>query len=130
MSKRLPLSPTELEVLRYIAQGFENREIAGKTFRSTETIRTHVKSILYKFKARNRTHAVAIAYHVGIFQGLSHTEAPATSPLAPSEPDLTVRIPPGHPASETPPPTDPSAGARSSTSDTARRTRPQVQHRS
>ncbi|MFC9249920.1 response regulator transcription factor [Amycolatopsis thailandensis] len=129
MRKRLPLSPTELEVLRYIARGFENREIAGKTFRSTETIRTHVKSILYKLKARNRTHAVAIAYHVGIFQGLSRTEETSTSPLTLPEPDLTVQIPPGHPASETSSLTDLSAGARSSAPDTARRSLPQVQPR-
>ncbi|WP_410585405.1 response regulator transcription factor [Amycolatopsis sp. lyj-108] len=117
MRKRMTLSPTELEVLQHIARGLENREIATKTFRSIETIRTHVKNILYKLKAANRAHAVAIAYHVGIFQGLPRTEEQATSPLTPPEPNLTVQIPPGHPAAETIPPNDPPARQRTATSD-------------
>ncbi len=129
MRKRMPLSPTELEVLQNIARGLENREIATKTFRSIETIRTHVKSILYKLKARNRTHAVAIAYHVGIFRGLTQIDEQATSPLTPPEPNLTVQVPPGHPAAEALPPIDPAASLRSSTSDTTQQVRPHVQSR-
>ncbi|WP_158633214.1 response regulator transcription factor [Amycolatopsis sp. WAC 04182] len=120
----MPLSPTELEVLQHIAQGRENREIAEKTFRSTETIRTHVKSILYKFKARNRAHAVAIAYHVGIFQGLPRTDEQGTSPLKPPAPDLTVQIPPEHPAAAALPADDPPTRKRTAASGTPQRPRP------
>ncbi|WP_081976056.1 helix-turn-helix transcriptional regulator [Amycolatopsis sp. MJM2582] len=129
MRNRMPLSPTELEVLQHIARGLENREIADKTFRSTETIRTHVKSILYKLKARNRAHAVAIAYHVGIFQGLPRTDEQATSPLKPPAPDLTVQIPPDHPAAAVLPANAPPARKRAATSDTTRRPRPTNQRR-
>lgn len=117
MRRKDTLSPTELEILQNIARGLENREIATKTFRSVETIRTHVKSILFKLKARNRTHAVAIAYHLGIFQGLPRADDQATSPLTPPEPNLTVHIPPGHPAETSQPRTTPPASHRPSTSD-------------
>ncbi|MGY6658651.1 response regulator transcription factor [Amycolatopsis sp. TRM77291] len=129
MRNRMPLSPTELEVLQHVARGLGNREIADKTFRSTETIRTHMKSILYKLKASNRTHAVAIAYHVGIFQGLHSTDEQATSPLTPPAPNLTVQIPPGHPAADSPPPSDRPARQRTATSDTTQPPRPRSQRR-
>lgn len=126
MRNRMPLSPTELEVLQHIARGFENREIAEKTFRSTETIRTHVKSILFKLKASNRAHAVAIAYHVGIFQGVPRTDEQGTSPLTPPSPDLTVQFPPEHPAADALPLNDPPARPRTAPSQ---RPRPHSQRR-
>lgn len=68
MSQPATLTATEREVLVDVARGLSNIQIALKQFRSHETIRTHVKNILAKLKARNRAHAVAIAYATGIFR--------------------------------------------------------------
>lgn len=64
---RNPLTEMEKFVLANAARGLDNQEIADYSFRSVETIRHHIKGILRKLKARNRAHAVAIAYHTGIF---------------------------------------------------------------
>ena len=65
-SSRQPLSRREQEVLRLVAEGMENQEIATALFVSVETIRTHVKSILRKLHARDRAHAVALAFRLGL----------------------------------------------------------------
>lgn len=67
---RQPLSPREQEVLRLIADGMENQEIATTLFVSVETIRTHVKSILRKLHARDRAHAVALSFRLGLLAPL------------------------------------------------------------
>ncbi|WP_158894794.1 response regulator transcription factor [Amycolatopsis anabasis] len=69
---RHPLTAIELDILEAIARGQKNAEIAKNQYRSVETVRSHVRTILRKLGARNRAHAVAIAYHTGIFHG-SHT---------------------------------------------------------
>ncbi|GLW92232.1 response regulator transcription factor [Actinokineospora globicatena] len=61
-----PLSRREFQVLQLIADGLENQAIAKVLFVSVETVRTHVKSILRKFGARDRTHAVAVAFKSGV----------------------------------------------------------------
>ncbi len=61
-----PLSRREFQVLRLIADGLENQAIAKILYVSVETVRTHVKSILRKLSARDRTHAVAVAFHSGV----------------------------------------------------------------
>jgi len=61
-----PLSRREYQVLVLIADGLENQSIAKILFVSVETIRTHVKSILRKLGARDRTHAVAVAFRTGV----------------------------------------------------------------
>jgi DNA-binding NarL/FixJ family response regulator len=61
-----PLSRREYQVLQLIADGLENQAIAKILFVSVETIRTHVKSILRKLAARDRTHAVAVAFRLGV----------------------------------------------------------------
>jgi DNA-binding NarL/FixJ family response regulator len=63
---RQPLSRREYQVLQLIADGLENQAIAKALFVSVETIRTHVKSILRKLHARDRAHAVAIAFRLGV----------------------------------------------------------------
>jgi DNA-binding NarL/FixJ family response regulator len=63
---RLPLSRREYQVLQLVAEGLENAAIAKILFLSVETVRTHVKSILRKLSARDRTHAVTIAFRTGI----------------------------------------------------------------
>ncbi|MFJ8441401.1 response regulator [Kitasatospora griseola] len=60
-----PLSDREQEVLRLMAAGLGNAEIAGTLFLGAETVKTHVANILTKLAARNRTHAVVIAYRSG-----------------------------------------------------------------
>lgn len=62
------LSKRELEVLRHIATGNTNRKIGELMGLSEETIKTHVKTILAKTHARDRTHAVTIALQRGMLQ--------------------------------------------------------------
>lgn len=59
------LSPRELQVMQHIAEGATNFQIAEALHVSEETIKSHVKSILGKLSARDRTHAVAIARRRG-----------------------------------------------------------------
>lgn len=61
-----PLSPRELDVLRLIAAGMSNQEIAEKLFISVNTVRTHTKSINLKLDVHNRTQAVASAKKLGV----------------------------------------------------------------
>lgn len=67
-SFRKPSPPTSIElgVLRAVARGKTNDEIGAETFRSAETIKSQVKSLLWKLEARNRAHLVAIAYERGL----------------------------------------------------------------
>jgi DNA-binding CsgD family transcriptional regulator len=89
MSQQATLTATEREVLDDVARGLSNIQIALKQFRSHETIRTHVKNILAKLKARNRAHAVTIAYDTGILRcPLPHL--PTTQTI------LRQLLPPGH----------------------------------
>ena len=60
------LSRREFQVLHLISDGLENQAIAKILYVSVETVRTHVKSILRKLGARDRTHAVAVAFRSGV----------------------------------------------------------------
>ncbi len=60
------LSPREVEVLREVARGGSNRTIATRLFVSEETVKSHLKSILGKLAASDRTQAVVIAIRRGI----------------------------------------------------------------
>lgn len=55
------LGDKELQILRYIAAGFSNKEIAAAVFLSEGTIKNHISSILQKMDARDRTQAVVKA---------------------------------------------------------------------
>jgi DNA-binding NarL/FixJ family response regulator len=60
------LSPRELEVLKRVAAGNSNRLIAHQLALAEDTIKTHMKSIMSKLAANDRTHAVTIALKRGI----------------------------------------------------------------
>ncbi len=60
------LTPRELEVLRLLAQGNQNKEIALSLVVSERTVKFHVSSILGKLGADNRTEAVHIAAQAGL----------------------------------------------------------------
>ncbi|MEM0968247.1 MAG: response regulator transcription factor [Verrucomicrobiota bacterium] len=62
------LTERELEILKLIAKGQTNKEIATLLHLSENTVKNHVKSILAKLQANDRTHAVAIALERGWFQ--------------------------------------------------------------
>ena len=62
------LSDRELAVLRLIATGNANKEIAGQLFIAEDTVKSHVSNILAKLGAHDRTHAVTIALKRGIIE--------------------------------------------------------------
>jgi DNA-binding NarL/FixJ family response regulator len=59
------LSPREIDVLRLIAGGNANKEIAARLSITEETVKGHVKNILAKLGASDRTHAVTIGLKRG-----------------------------------------------------------------
>lgn len=63
---RSALTPRELDILREIATGASNREIAAKLSLSEATIKTHVGHVLAKLGLRDRVQAVVLAYESGI----------------------------------------------------------------
>jgi DNA-binding NarL/FixJ family response regulator len=60
------LTVRELEVLRQIAEGNRNRDIGEKLFITEETVKVHIKHIMEKLGASDRTQAIAIAIRRGI----------------------------------------------------------------
>jgi DNA-binding NarL/FixJ family response regulator len=63
-----PLSPREIEVLKWIAEGKSNKEIAALLFISEGTVKTHVLSIHEKLGVGDRTEAVVTAIKRGILR--------------------------------------------------------------
>lgn len=63
-------SPTsrEIEVLRLVAEGLRNREIAERLFISEDTVKVHMKHVMDKLGANDRTQAVSIAVRRGIIE--------------------------------------------------------------
>jgi DNA-binding NarL/FixJ family response regulator len=62
------LSKREIEVLRQVSEGNRNREIGERLFISEDTVKAHLKHILEKLGASDRTHAVAIAARRGFIR--------------------------------------------------------------
>src|SRR5262249_35358381 len=63
-----PLTTREVDILRQLAGGNRNRDIAGKLFIAEETVKAHIKHIMDKLGANDRTQAVAIGVRRGIIQ--------------------------------------------------------------
>ena len=62
------LTPREREVLRLLASGRSNSEIASELVVSAATAKTHVRNVLAKLDLRDRVHAVVFAYESGLVQ--------------------------------------------------------------
>ena len=62
------LTPREIEVLRLVAAGNANKIVADRLSITEETVKAHVKNILSKLDANDRTHAVTIALKRGIIE--------------------------------------------------------------
>jgi DNA-binding NarL/FixJ family response regulator len=62
------LTPRELEVLRLLARGISNAEIAGELVLGDATVKTHVARIFSKLDLHDRAQAVVLAYETGLVQ--------------------------------------------------------------
>jgi len=65
-SQLAQLTPRELEVLKLIALGMSNDEIAGKLFLTEATVKTHINRLLSKLEVRDRAQAIVFAYQQGV----------------------------------------------------------------
>lgn len=61
------LSGRENEILHFAALGLTNQEIGKLTFISPETVKSHIKNLLWKMNARNRPHLVLLAWEQELF---------------------------------------------------------------
>ena len=60
------LSARETAVLTLMASGWSNGEVGARLLISEETVKTHVRHVLAKLRARNRAHAVALGFRRGL----------------------------------------------------------------
>jgi DNA-binding NarL/FixJ family response regulator len=62
------LSERELDVMREVARGLSNGDIAAKLFLSKDTVKTHVGHVFSKLGLHDRTQVVVLAYETGLVQ--------------------------------------------------------------
>jgi len=62
------LTPRELEVLRYVARGLSNAEVAERMTLSEATVKTHLARVFAKLELRDRVQAVVVAYETGLIR--------------------------------------------------------------
>jgi DNA-binding NarL/FixJ family response regulator len=72
------LTRSELKILHLLGAGLGNKAIALESARTIETVKSHVKTIFRKLGARNRAHAVTVAWRRGILQEVGNHMRPAT----------------------------------------------------
>jgi len=89
MTEPVELSERELEILRLVATGASNKEIAVKLSISPNTVKVHLRNILAKIGAVSRTGATVIAMRLGLVQsvGTPPTPVPDSSP----QPDVKLK---------------------------------------
>ena len=63
---KAPLSNREMHVLKEVAEGLSNKQIAWRLGISEKTVRNHLVSVYDKLRATNRTHAVMLAIRLGL----------------------------------------------------------------
>ena len=68
-SRPEPLTPRELDVLRLVAAGYSNNEIASALHLAAGTVKNHVTNVLLKLGVRDRTRAVLRALDLGLLEG-------------------------------------------------------------
>lgn len=60
------LTERELELIKYLTEGFDNKQIAKKMFLTTATVKYHMTAIMNKFGVKNRTSVAVIAVVIGL----------------------------------------------------------------
>src|SRR4029450_4032644 len=74
----VPLSDRDLEVVRLLAEGHSNREIAAALFLAEGTVKNHVTNVLGKLSARDRTQAALRARALGLLRVMARVNTPGT----------------------------------------------------
>jgi DNA-binding CsgD family transcriptional regulator len=74
MAESRRLSPSQLELLRLLAQGLTNCEIAARLATSPKSVGTRIYELKMRLHARTRTHIVAIAYERGLLPVAAYEE--------------------------------------------------------
>jgi DNA-binding NarL/FixJ family response regulator len=88
------LTPREMDVLRLLGQGLDNKTISARLSIALGTVKTHVKAVLEKLDASSRTQAVAAALQRGLISnGQQHVAArPLTGPLHTQMREAVLRV--------------------------------------